>query len=150
VETYRFVKRQPDSHERVMEAEAKFNEEIKKATKNLGVDANEVKEQLLEAQGLWRQMLAIWGARGRVKASKLWILYALAIIVFIPAGGWALLHFLLPVWQPIIAKILTTLATLLALLAPFIKYAKSLLTPLSAAIEENRKQLETERLKLQG
>jgi predicted nuclease with TOPRIM domain len=147
VEAYRFAERQPEAHQKVREVEKILNEKIKNAANELGVSPDDVKEQLLEAHGLFRQVRAIV-SMGWAKNSKQWILKALAAIVIIPAA-WTLLQIYYPVWQPIITKILAGLTTLLVLLKPHIKYVRNLLAPLTAAIEENRKLLEEERVRLQ-
>ncbi|MGH9766881.1 MAG: P-loop NTPase fold protein, partial [Blastocatellia bacterium] len=106
VEAYRFAERQPKAREMARQVEENFNEKIKEAADELGVSTDKVKEQLLEAHGLWRQIRAVWVAMGRVKKSNLWMLYVLAAIV-LPATVLALLQSYHPAWQTIITKILT-------------------------------------------
>jgi KAP family P-loop domain len=147
VEAYRFAESQPDTHKKVREVEKTLDLKLNKAVKELNVSPDDVKKQLLEARGLWRQIRAIQVALGGIKKSKLWI-YVFSVIILIPLFSWAVLQ-IIPALQSTITKFLTGLITLLTLLAPLIKYARGLLTPLTAAIEENRKLIEEERLKLQ-
>jgi len=148
VEAYRFAESQPDAHKKVREVKENLDLQLKKAVGELKVSPDDVKKQLLEAHGLWRPIRAMRMALRGVKKSKLWI-YVFCVVVLIPPLGWTVLQILIPALQPIITKFLTGLITLLTLLSPLIRYANRLLTPLTAAIEENRKLLEEERLRLQ-
>ena len=146
VEAYRFAERQPEVQDAAREVERNFNNKIDEAAKKLAITPNEVKEQLLEAHGLWRKARAVWAATKRVRPNKLWMILAIAVIVIVPSGVWAILQSL----NLNITGVLAGLATLLMMLSPFIKSAMSALTIINDAIETNSKLLENERRKLQN
>jgi hypothetical protein len=144
-EAYRFAVQQPQVRETIKDAEAKLDEGIKSAAKklNISADRDSVQKQLLELQGLWGYVRAIFLALSNRTNRRRWLLYLAIIVSVAIVTVWLFPAILTQNWiQSTFGRLASILVAILAAVAPFIPGARSALKIIDGAIKSNQNALE--------